>query len=429
MLSIPVYRRNGVFYFHARVNGRQVKRSLRTGDPLLAKLRAVQLLGVLDMHRPKLSDFNFDSASRKYEIDLASGKLKADGPDDHALMMEALSKLASLQISPQAVSTEAPAAVPAPQPRAPLATSSRLTLSQLASKFFGLKSSLSEGTKTDYAATAKEFDTHCGDLILPQVTDATVTSFMEYLAGKGNTPRTIDKKVGAVRALFNFAIKQKLYTGANPAADRNLLSKKEKRNAGSRPFDMSDLQTLFACQRFQDYRTKDPDFYWLILSGVITGIRVTALSAITDTSLKVSPQGVPYIQVDKDKTAAGRRSVPVPQEFFDGLKSFLDQSKRFVYEDRPDGKGASDPVRKELDRHKKAIKFEAKGQTFHGFRKTLNTYLMHEKVPFEVRCQFIGHEFDHVNKQVYAEQFSTEEVAGFVVPVQRKLLQLLKFST
>lgn len=57
MLPIAVYRRNGIFYFHARVNGRQVKRSLRTGDPLLAKLLAVQLLGLQDLHRPKLSDF------------------------------------------------------------------------------------------------------------------------------------------------------------------------------------------------------------------------------------------------------------------------------------------------------------------------------------------------------------------------------------
>lgn len=375
------------------------------------------------MHRPKISDFDFPDTLKKYEIDLASGKLKADGPEDHALMMEALNRLTSVQ----KIAATSPAPQPVSAPSGPLPTGSRLTLSELAGKLFTLKSSLSDGTKTDYTATAKEFDVYTGLVILPKVTDSTVTGFMEYLAKKGNTPRTIDKKVGAVRALFNFAIKQKIYNGANPAADRNLLSKKEKRNAGSRPFDLNDLQTLFACERFQDYRTSDPDFYWLILSGVITGIRVTALSAITDVSLKKTPSGVPYIQVDKDKTAAGRRSVPVPQEFFDGLKTFLDGSKGFVYEDRPDGKGASDPVRKELERHKKAIKFDGKGQTFHSFRKTLNTYLMHEKVPFEVRCQFIGHEFDHVNKSVYSEQFSTEEVGQYVVPVQRKLLELLKF--
>jgi integrase len=427
MLSLPVYRRGGVFYFHARVNGTQVKRSLRTGDPLLAKLRAVQLLGVLNMHKPKLSDFDFGSSVlKRYEIDLASGKLRADGPEDHALMMQALEKLTAA-ITPPTPSKGAPL-VETPVSVSAIPTASRLTLSELAQKFFSLKSSLSEGTRTDYLATAREFDAFTTLTILPKITDQTVTKFMEHLAGKGNTPRTIDKKVGAVRALFNFAIKQKIFTGSNPAADRNLLSKKEKRQGGSNPFELSDLQALFACPQFKQCKTQNPDFYWIVVTGMLTGIRVTALSAITNLSLKVTPKGTHYIYVEQDKTAAGRRSVPIPEPVFTGLKAFLDEKKGFIYENRADGKGASDPVRKELDKHKKLVKFEGSKLTFHSFRKTLNTFLMHEKVPFEVRCQFIGHEFDHVNKQVYGEQFSTDEVAEWIIPAQKKLLELLQFD-
>lgn len=427
MLSLPVYRRGGVFYLHVRVQGHQIKRSLRTSDPLLAKLRAVQLLGVLNMHKPKLSDFDFGSSVlKRYEIDLASGKLRADGPEDHALMMQALEKLTAA-ITPPAPSkgdhlVEATASVSA------IPTGGRLTLTELAQKFFALKSSLSESTRTDYLATAKEFDSFTKLTILPKITDQTVTNFMEYLAGKGNTPRTIDKKVGAVRALFNFAIKQKIYSGSNPAADRNLLTKKEKRQAGSNRFELSDLQTLFACPQFQQCRSQNPDFYWIVVTGMLTGIRVTALSAITNLSLKVTPTGTHYIYVEQDKTAAGRRSVPIPESVFTGLKAFLDQKKGFIYENRADGKGASDPVRKELDKHKKLVKFEGSKLTFHSFRKTLNTFLMHEKVPFEVRCQFIGHDFDHVNKQVYGEQFSTDEVAEWIIPAQKKLLELIQFK-
>ncbi len=379
------------------------------------------------MHKPKLSDFDFGSSVlKRYEIDLASGKLRADGPEDHALMMQALEKLTAA-ITPPAPSkgdhlVEATASVSA------IPTGGRLTLNELAQKFFALKSSLSESTRTDYLATAKEFDSFTKLTILPKITDQTVTNFMEYLAGKGNTPRTIDKKVGAVRALFNFAIKQKIYSGSNPAADRNLLTKKEKRQAGSNRFELSDLQTLFACPQFQQCRSQNPDFYWIVVTGMLTGIRVTALSAITNLSLKVTPTGTHYIYVEQDKTAAGRRSVPIPESVFTGLKAFLDQKKGFIYENRADGKGASDPVRKELDKHKKQVKFEGSKLTFHSFRKTLNTFLMHEKVPFEVRCQFIGHEFDHVNKQVYGEQFSTDEVAEWIIPAQKKLLELIQFK-
>lgn len=138
MLSLPVYLRGGTFYFHTRINGQQVKRSLRTGDPLLAKLRAVQLLGVLDMHRPKVSDFDFTTPQEKYEIDFATGKLKADGPKDHARMLEALEKLTSWQKSstPPAVAVAHTVAT-----TTPIASGSRLTLSELAAKLFTLKSS------------------------------------------------------------------------------------------------------------------------------------------------------------------------------------------------------------------------------------------------------------------------------------------------
>ena len=84
-LSLPVCLRNSIFYFHIRSNGFQGKRNLRTGDAILAKLGAVQLLGALDVHRLKISDFHLHDLLRKYEIVLASGKLKTDGPEDSGL--------------------------------------------------------------------------------------------------------------------------------------------------------------------------------------------------------------------------------------------------------------------------------------------------------------------------------------------------------
>ena len=46
-LQFPVYRRGNTLVLHVRIAGRQVKRSLRTLDPNLAKVRATQLLGQL----------------------------------------------------------------------------------------------------------------------------------------------------------------------------------------------------------------------------------------------------------------------------------------------------------------------------------------------------------------------------------------------
>jgi len=49
MLNLPVYARNGIFYFHTRYENHQVKRSLNTKDPDIAMIRALELLKVIDM--------------------------------------------------------------------------------------------------------------------------------------------------------------------------------------------------------------------------------------------------------------------------------------------------------------------------------------------------------------------------------------------
>ncbi|MGF6524774.1 site-specific integrase [Variovorax sp. PvP013] len=109
--------------------------------------------------------------------------------------------------------------------------------------------------------------------------------------------------------------------------------------------------------------------------------------------------------------------------FFEFIKS----SGGFGFVVRPDGKGASDPVRKLLDAHKNAIGYEGEKQTFHSLRKTFNTYLQHNKVPLEARCQIIGHELNHVNVQVYGKDYSLDELAEMVVPCQRGLLKIIGF--
>lgn len=44
-LSLPIYKRGNTYVLHLRVAGKQIKRSLGTLDPSLAKIRAMQLLG------------------------------------------------------------------------------------------------------------------------------------------------------------------------------------------------------------------------------------------------------------------------------------------------------------------------------------------------------------------------------------------------
>lgn len=253
-------------------------------------------------------------------------------------------------------------------------------------------------------------------------------SYMLWLAKLGNTERTIDKKVGTVRALFNFAKKHKLYGGDNPASERNLLTKKQRTEAGSKFCQLDDVKAIYDCPQFKAFKQTEPNFHLIAVAGLITGARVSALATMKSADLRESHYGFPYIRVRTDKTAAGARDIPVPRRFFEPLKAYLDAHQNMGFKVRADGKGASDPVRKIFDAHLEDVGLTHEGYTFHGLRKTLNNYLKEQAIDFEVRCQFVGHEFEHVNNTIYSKKKPLDEVAKQVMPAQEKLLDLINFT-
>jgi site-specific recombinase XerD len=390
---------------------------------------------------PKVSDFPHLNADdvRRYELDLKAGRLSTNGTkEDHDAAMQALKAMREWEDEFAGIGENAPtaaelaaakaaAAAPAQAP-ARAVRAAALTLTQLLDKFLALKKGVSQATITDYTATVKQFDEFAGKPMLADLTDQHVTDYMLWLAKLGNTERTIDKKVGTIRALFNFAKKHKLYDGENPAAERNLLTKKQRTEAGSRFYQLDDVKAIYDCPQFKAFKQTQPNFHLIAVAGLITGARVSALATMKPADLRESHNGFPYIRVRKDKTDAGARDIPVPRRFFEPLKAYLEERGDMGFKVRADGKGASDPVRKLLDAHLESVGLAHEGYTFHGLRKTLNNFLKEQEIDFEVRCQFVGHEFEHVNNTIYSRKKSLDEVAKHVLPAQEKLLDLIRFE-
>lgn len=427
-LSLPIYFLGNTYVVHFRVQGKQIKRTLRTADPRIAKLRAIKLMETVRMAikggNPDVSDFDFSGKLSKYKLNPQTGQMETDGTQqDHENLMAAIDRIGAISGAFQRT----------PQPSAPASGSSpklhevELTLTQFLTKFLSMKKKLSAGTKTDYEATVKQFDEWAGTPVMSQIDADKITAYMEWLSERGNTERTVDKKVGTLRALFNFAIKQHYIVGENPAAERNLLSRKQKNAGGLNFFKLEDIKQMYDCDAFREFATTEPAFRFIAVAAIITGIRVSALAALQAKDLRVSMEGVPYIRVKSDKTQAGTRDVPIPARLHAPLKAFLSEAGGFGFTTRPDGKGSSDPIRKILTPHLESVGLGDDGLTFHGLRKTLNNFFIREKVPFEARCQFIGHEIEHVNVAVYSEPYTLPELAPLVEPSQIKLLDLIAF--
>jgi integrase len=358
-------------------------------------------------------DFDF-SKIRKFEVDLSRGILKSDGPEDHARMMQALSLIG--QLSPKQ-SFENPVSIP----QTPVIGG--LKLNELLDKFFLLKQTLSTATINDYRKVVEDFKAHSGNPNIADVSRATITRYQEFLAAK-NSSRTIDKKVGVICTLFNYAIKQSYFFQSNPAEARKLLTKRQKQKGGWAILKEDETDLICKSAYLKVAKEKDPDYYHCVVLAFLTGCRVSEITNLQKSDLKVSKKSTCYIDVTQSKTDAGIREVPIPSCIFESLKAFADinpyRKNLFKYCERT-GKGSGNAVGKKFSRHLHELKIEREKLVFHSIRKFVNDYMMKSNLALEPRCQLIGHELDNVNIATYSQQFSIDDLACLVVPIQQKI--------
>ncbi len=410
MLKIPVYLRNGVYYFHTRIGSKQFKRSLLTSDKRLATIKALQLLNALHM-----DEF------RKFKIDIANGVFESSDENDHRRMMETLDTIDKIGVMRISNPHSEKHSLSKPANKLP-----SLRLPELVDKFFDLKKQLRPATVTSYRNTVNEFAGFLGNQYLCEIIHSDVTRYQEHLA-KINQPRTIDNKMAVLSALFNFAIKQGYYFDKNPAADRMLMSRNDKLKGGYKIFEDIEICSIFRKDYLAIHKEKDPDFYWCIMLGLITGCRISEITSLQVSQVKDVP--VPHIKITDSKTLAGVREVPLHQSVYEELKTFLpSKGKIFKYKERL-GKGSGNAVGQKFKRYMHEIGVVRDGLVLHSLRKYLNDRMQKKDgVQIEARCQFFGHELENVNATVYATEYSLQDLAKLTLLTQQKVLDMIKFA-
>lgn len=410
MLKLPVYARNGVFYFHTRYENHQIKKSLNTNDPAIAMIRALELLKVIEM--------TIDLKKiKKYEIDLARGVFKSNGREDHADMMDALANIDRIGLKVQHISPPTPT-----HGGGELKAPNGLRLPEVVEKFFNLKKQLKQATALSYKKTVNEFSGFAGNQYISEYDSSDITRYMEHLA-TFNEPRTIDSKIGILNTIFNFAIKQGYYFKENPAADRRIMSKKDRARNGYAIFEVEEIQQIFKPEYLETFKQKDPDFYYCILIALLTGARASEITSLETSQLKGIP---PHITIRDSKTLAGIRSIPLPQSLYEELKAFANGKTRVFKYEQLAGKGSGNAVGKKFKRHLDMLKINRDKLVFHSLRKFFNEYMKNENIQIEARCQMLGHELDNVNVSTYARQYGLNDLAKLVNPVQQKIIDLIQ---
>ena len=307
MLNLPVYARSGIYYFHTRVGGKQIKRSLATRNKTVAISKASKIIEAL---------MKIDlSGIRTYEIDLKNGLLKSDGVEDHQRMLEALGVLTA---SHKQISQPA-----APFKEEPAGKQSGLRLLVVLDKFFLLKTHLKQSTNIAYKSVIEDFSQFLKNPFIQNIGVSDVTRYQEFLAGNKNQSRTIDSKIGTIRLLMNFAIKQGYYFEKNPAENRNLLTKKQKMTGGYGIFEEEEIRLIFNSQFLKLAKINDLDYYWTLVLGLATDCRISEITSLKADQFKISSGGNYYIQILDSKTNAGLREIPYPDYLHKEIIQFI----------------------------------------------------------------------------------------------------------
>jgi integrase len=293
-----------------------------------------------------------------------------------------------------------------------------------------------------------KFDTFIdwfGDTHIEDVTIEDISEYKDHLlhdvvvrGGRKNGQKgldlpTVDNYVGVLNGMFDWAQRNGMFPRQMllPTSKQRLMTKAMKKGRAqsgrvNRAFKFEELVKAFDPK---NYRVKNclSHHYWPPLIALFTGMRLGEVSQLACSDIRME-EGIWTIDINdeeykKVKSAAARRLIPMHPElvalglpqFMQDVKS-LDLGPQLFPVLRPTSNGTlGNAPGKKWDLYLKAVGLVDDALTYHSFRRTANTLLKRAKVPFDVRCQMVGHDLDHVN-EFYATEYSVSDLAELVLP-------------
>ena len=310
-------------------------------------------------------------------------------------------------------------------------------------------------TKTKGGITAKaegtyqmKFDAFIqwyGDTHIEDVTPSDISEYKDHLlhdvtvrAGKtrgqvGLDTVTVDNYVGVINGLYKWAQKNGAFPRQMliPTTDQRITTKAVKKaralsGKANRAFKIDELIQAFEPKAYRS-ENRQSHHFWPPLIALYTGMRLGEVSQLACTDIRME-DGIWAFDINdeeykKVKSAAARRVIPMHPELIAlGLPEFMRDVKALnlgaqlfpVLLPKDDGSQGNAPGKK-WDLYLKVVELTDDALTYHSFRRTANTLLKKARVPFDVRCQMVGHDLDHVNES-YASEYSVADLAEMVLP-------------
>lgn len=456
--------RHGVFYvrvyFFAQNGQRKLKQhSLFTKNPEEARALALKFNlqieerrmnndGTKNLFEKRWTAEERDTLFNKFELDLSKGVMKSDGTaEDRAAMMEAIKLYKEIHGKEPPIQ-EATNQAPPPQGFTPPRVLRRGKLFSEATELYLLEKQTDNAATTivEKRRTYKDFLATYSDLDINLINKPEIVAFKTADLRRELGANRINKRLGQLNDFFRWAIDNEHYTasGTSPC-DKLFISDKSKlakQTEKKEPFSNDDLKKLFGVvvvvekqgeklsekQISYAERMFAPDHYWIPLVCLFSGARREEIGDLLTENVQTIDD-VQCFQIEKGKTAAARRVVPIHSELiklgfleYAAARRAAGDIQLFPHRAKGAGGRSKEAGRMFAKREREDCKITTSRKTIHSLRHSVITRLAQVKAQSEHSYQITGHA-DENSKTVHSQVYTH----GMGLLALAETLELLKY--
>ena len=251
----------------------------------------------------------------------------------------------------------------------------------------------SEHTRIAYKGNLKDFQYHCFEIFQTKNIDGIeynfIRSWIVYLVEKGNSHRTINRKISVLRSYYKFLLRTELIS-VSPLKLHRPLKESKKVNV---PFSINEISLLLGGDFFSKNYTGMLGKTIIVLL-YYTGMRRAELIDLKVNSLDLNEGSVKVLGKQSKE-----RLIPLLPELIECLKSYLTERKKldFIVEEQflfcgLKGKKLSDGfVYKIVNNYFSKVSTKVK-KSPHMLRHSFATHLLNNGADLNAVKDLLGHE-------------------------------------
>lgn len=417
--------RHGIYYIRITHGGLDIKRSLKTRDPLIAKNFAYTLGNNMTIPKDILEKLlNGQINTKQYKIKFDGIEIITDGSQqDHDNAMEALNIQLQLQNYASINNTQ----------------SNKLDIKKWTLKDC-IRDYRNERDSTVKTKTKLFWNTVFNQLTNGLGADRLISEITpdEYAAWRIKTidklvPSSQDSKNNTCNIFFDWCIKRNRCF-ANPVVtlklNKNKRAELQLRGGKPRmPYTSDDFDKIFNPTIREKIRK--PCMYWLPIMAFYTGARLEELGAIEINEVTEYSPGKWQMKLKKGKNLQSIRTIPIhPAIINSGFIEYL-KDVRQVYGNNnaltlfPYMKPVEDRLTHRFSQDFGQFKTKLgiiKGKDFHSFRTTLIGCLKRNQADKELKKAYVGHEYEdekideHEASYSYKTPFLIDAFENEIIP-------------